>query len=129
MRAKEPRGSGDQNTHMISSLINDRTSSVRGLDGMSRPALLSRRCSFPIDVRNKSIAGHLVCLPVAAVYQPEVTLVDDRDEVAGLPVNGIGCPGGSLGFESRRVVCRENGPAVRAIPIHDDETIPAGLAL
>src|SRR5688572_9364849 len=85
--------------------------------------------SFPINPGDQPITGHLICLPIPAIHQPEIPLIDQRQEVTRLTLDDIRRPGKSLRLKSWRIVRRKNGPAVRAIPVHDNYTVAASLTL
>ena len=86
---------------------------------------------FPIDPRDKPVACHLKSLTISTVYEPEISLIHDGKEVAGLALDDIDIrrPGRSLRLEAGCVICRENRSPVRSIPVHHDKAIAAGFTL
>lgn len=84
---------------------------------------------FPINSCDKPIPCNLISLTVPTVDQPEIALVNDRDEIACLSFYRIWCPDWGLWLETRRIVRRENCPSVRSISVHHDNPVPACLAL
>ncbi len=84
---------------------------------------------LPIDSGDKSIAGHLICLIIATINQPEISLINHSDEISGLPFDGIWRPDRSLRLETGCIIGRENGPPVRAISIHHNDAVTARFAL
>src|SRR5512133_2584432 len=84
---------------------------------------------FPIDSSDKSIAGHLICLIIATIHEPKISLINQCNEIASLTLNDIRRPNESLRFETGRVIGWENRSVVRPIPIDHHNTIAARFAL
>lgn len=72
----------------------------------ARPRLL------PVYPGNQPVAGYLTRLSAPGVYQPEVALINDRDELPYLAGYGIGRPDRRLRFQARKVGGRKEAAAI-----------------